>query len=100
MQYTTINEQWMERMAIRLDMKPTPLTLEPWHRKKVNACEMNVIKNLTSKFIKMRVMIIKKTMKINHVTPGTTLPLSLKISSKSNSPIIITPVFTIERAGF
>ena len=60
---------------------------------------MNVIKNLTSKFIKMRVMIIKKTMKINHVTPGTPRP-SLKILSKSNSPIIITPVFTIERAGF
>ena len=91
----------MERMAIRLDMKPTPLTLERWHRKKVNACEMNVIKNLTSKFIKMRVMIIKKRMKINHVTPGTPWLLSLlKILSKSNSPIIITPVFTIERAGF
>ena len=61
---------------------------------------MNVIKNLTSKFIKMRVMIIKKTMKINQVTPGTFFLLSLKILSKSNSPIIITPVFTIERAGF
>ena len=28
-QYTTINEQWMEKMCIRLDMKPKPLTLEP-----------------------------------------------------------------------
>ena len=74
---------------------------------KVTACEMNVIKNLTNKFIKMRVMIIKNTMKINHVTPGTFWSGSgscswsalLKILSKSNSPIIITPVFTIERAG-
>ena len=99
-QYTTKNEQWMERMSLRLDMKPKPLTLEPYIRKKVNACEMNVIKKLTSKFIKMRVMIIKKIMKINHVTRGTFLPSALKISSKSNSPIIITPVFTMERAGF
>ena len=45
-------------------------------------------------------MMIKKTTNRNHVTPGTETESELKMSSKSNSPIIITPVFTIERPGF
>ena len=38
------------------------------------------------------------TMNRNHVTPGT-VTSGLKISSKVNSPIIITAVFTKERPG-
>lgn len=47
----------------------------------------------------MRVMTITKTIKMNHVTPGTVLSGELNKSSKSNSPIIMTPVFTIARPG-
>ena len=57
-------------------------------------------RNLTNKFIKMRVMTITKTTKMNHVTPGTVISAELNKSSKSNSPIIMTPVFTILRPGF
>ena len=44
-------------------------------------------------------MTITKTIKMNHVTPGTVLSGELNKSSKSNSPIIMTPVFTIARPG-
>ena len=47
----------------------------------------------------MRVMTITKTIKMNQVTPGTVISGELNKSSKSNSPIIITPVFTIARPG-
>lgn len=40
-----------------------------------------------------------KTIKMNQVTPGTVISGELNKSSKSNSPIIITPVFTIARPG-
>ena len=40
-----------------------------------------------------------KTIKMNQVTAGTVTSGELNKSSKSNSPIIITPVFTIERPG-
>lgn len=36
---------------------------------------------------------------MNQVTPGTVISGELNKSSKSNSPIIITPVFTIARPG-
>lgn len=57
------------------------------------------LRNLTNKFIKMRVMTMTKTIKINQVTSGTVISGELNKSSKSNSPIIITPVFTIARPG-
>ena len=41
---------------------------------------------------------MRNTMNRNHVTPGT-VTSELKVSSKSNSPIIITAVFTQERPG-
>ena len=53
---------------------------------------------ITSKFITMSVMTIRNTMNRNEVTPGR-VPPELKVSSKSNSPIIITAVFTKERPG-
>ena len=57
-----------------------------------------IILFITSRFIKMSVMTMTNTMNRNHVTPGTVTP-ELKVSSKSNSPIIITAVFTKERPG-
>ena len=57
-----------------------------------------VIRFITSKFIKMSVMTMMNTMNRNHVTHGT-VTSELKVSSKSNSPIIITAVFTKERPG-
>ena len=68
------------------------------YSKLIDTRQMNTRK-LTNKFIKMRVMIIKKTIKINHATSGTSWSGELNKSSKSNSPIIITAVFTIARLG-
>ena len=58
----------------------------------------SVIRFITSKFIKRSVMTMRNTMNRNHVIPGT-VTSELKVSSKSNSPIIITAVFTQERPG-
>ena len=70
----------------------------PKHRNESEKRRLKTRK-LTNKFIKMRVMIIKKTIKMNHETSGTFESGELNKSSNSNSPIIIIAVFTIARPG-
>ena len=79
-------------------VKQAQSIIKSHYLKLIDTRQMNTRK-LTNKFIKMRVMIIKKTIKMNHATSGTSWSGELNKSSKSNSPIIITAVFTIARLG-